>query len=593
MAKRIRDPELELFEDTFDATLTALPERPKWEVYDTMHEDQVDGVHVLARVVGPFFAIDGRSQNNRYYSKQLWERVIKDDGVKDRLKRKKVFGTIGHDQDIDDKALREGKVSHVLSKMWIDEPSQVGMGEVYVLNTDTGRRLNTYLRAGAELPVSSRAYGKYRGKTSDGAQIVDEGSYKFETCDFVQLPGIAHAVPKLVENMQDDEEVEVQVEAQPDPNGDAVSDEPVREETPVDEATEDAAPAPVEELENQEETWMDAEVLTKLTEEKIRIETDLSRVMEERSQLTEQVSLLRSQNSMLAKQVQQYETFGTTDELTDLGRTAEKPRRGGVLPPHWCSFPWSRGPLRSVPEDAFRHKAFREKHTITRQCEREDSGDGHLAMHIWLVSTTSATIERCETLYYLQIYRLWTVTCEYRGRPWKSSCIHEELASCAHVALERVRSTTSLVGPARRHADVRDHRDAGEIGLSSLFHHPLQDVSDLRRTVFWSLHEDFVMDSANDDCPCPLERLGERHQSALNHVRCTTLDGSVVERRQPRGLRPLPPAPAQGPTLHDGQGYTDLLHISCGPLHTVLIRHHTAQPLRQVRMPACPVQHPV
>ena len=96
--------------------------------------------------------------------------------------------------DIDDKALREGKVSHILSKMWIDGASQIGMGEVYVLNTDTGRRLNTYLRSGAELPVSSRAYGKYRGKTGDGAQIVDEGSYKFETFDFVQLPGIAHAV---------------------------------------------------------------------------------------------------------------------------------------------------------------------------------------------------------------------------------------------------------------------------------------------------------------------------------------------------------------------------------------------------------------
>jgi hypothetical protein len=285
----------------------------------------MDIVHVLARVVGPFFAIDGRSQNNRYYSKQLWERVIKDDGVKDRLRRKKVFGTIGHDQDIDDKALREGKVSHVLSKMWIDEPSQVGMGEVYVLNTDTGRRLNTYLRAGAELPVSSRAYGKYRGKTGDGAQIVDEGSYKFETFDFVQLPGIAHAVPKLVEEFDDEEvgEVQVQEEAQPDPNGDAVSNEPVLDTGPVDEATEDTTLPPVQEVEHQEETWMDAEVLTKLTEDKVRVETDLTRVMEERTQLTEQVGLLRSQNQMLAKQVQQYEAFGSTDELTELGRLSE------------------------------------------------------------------------------------------------------------------------------------------------------------------------------------------------------------------------------------------------------------------------------
>src|SRR5207302_5686436 len=110
---------------------------------------------------------------------------------------------------------------HILSKMWIDGASQIGMGEVYVLNTDTGRRLNTYLRSGAELPVSSRAYGKYRGKTGDGAQIVDEGSYKFETFDFVQLPGIAHAVPKLIEAdltelVEDEVQVDQQLETTPE-----------------------------------------------------------------------------------------------------------------------------------------------------------------------------------------------------------------------------------------------------------------------------------------------------------------------------------------------------------------------------------------
>src|SRR5439155_21535655 len=61
----------------------------------------------------------------------------------------------------------------------------------------------------------------------------------------------------------------------------------------------------------------------KLTEEKIRIESDLSRMMEERGQLTEQVGLLRNQNQLLAKQMQQYESFGTTDELKELGQLAE------------------------------------------------------------------------------------------------------------------------------------------------------------------------------------------------------------------------------------------------------------------------------
>jgi hypothetical protein len=315
--KKPRDSDLELFEDMFDDALHAVPECPKWAADDALHEDAIDGVHVLARATGPFFVIDGKSQNNRFYSCGLWERVLKDDGVGERLKRRKVFGTIGHDQDIDDKALREGKVSHILTRLWIDETRGIGMGEINVLNTETGRRLNTYLRSGVELPVSSRAYGKYRGKMKDGAQIVDESTYKFETFDFVQLPGVTHAVPKLVES--DETEEVIPEEARVDPE-EVSSEESALESEP----SADAGSKLEVIVENEsEENWMDTNVLTKLTEDKVRIESDLSRVMEERTQLTEQVGLLRSQIGMLTKQVQQYEAIGTIDEITALGWTAE------------------------------------------------------------------------------------------------------------------------------------------------------------------------------------------------------------------------------------------------------------------------------
>src|SRR6266446_6368739 len=100
MPNRIRDPELQLFEDVFDQALDTIRDRPTWSVHELIHEDKIDGVHVLARANGPFFVVDGKSQNNRFYSRGLWERVIKDDAVQDRLKRRKVFGTIGHDQEI-------------------------------------------------------------------------------------------------------------------------------------------------------------------------------------------------------------------------------------------------------------------------------------------------------------------------------------------------------------------------------------------------------------------------------------------------------------------------------------------------------------
>ena len=45
---------------------------------------------------------------------------------------------------------------------------------------------------------------------------------------------------------------------------------------------------------------------------------------------------------MLAKQVQQYEAFGTVEEITELGRTAEKQRRGGDDPWGVATFMSSR-----------------------------------------------------------------------------------------------------------------------------------------------------------------------------------------------------------------------------------------------------------
>jgi hypothetical protein len=268
--------------------------------------------------------------------------------------------------------LREGKVSHILSKMWIDEPSQIGMGEVYVLNTDTGRRLNTYLRSGVELPVSSRAYGKYRGKTKDGASIVDESTYKFETFDFVQLPGIAHAVPKLAEDVDDENVVSSDLpETHSDPDMDEVGvdmalSESTVEGTAVQSPTSDSRDAEhpsavqdnptVIQTEDVEESLMDTAVLTKITEDKVRVESDLAKVMEERTQLTEQIGLLRSQNQMLTKQVQQYEAIGTVEDITELGRTSE----------------------------ALTQTVEAKNQTITRTCEREDSGYGPLAMHLWL-----------------------------------------------------------------------------------------------------------------------------------------------------------------------------------------------------------------
>jgi hypothetical protein len=117
-----------------------------------------------------------------------------------------MLGTIGHDQPIDDRALLEGKISHKVTKLWINE-NGIGMGEIQVLATSSGKELNAMLRGGIKLPVSSRALGEFRGKTASGSQIIDENTYQLEGFDWVLRPGVESAIPVLVESHTENNEV--------------------------------------------------------------------------------------------------------------------------------------------------------------------------------------------------------------------------------------------------------------------------------------------------------------------------------------------------------------------------------------------------
>ena len=196
---------LEMFEDTH-----SLVSEVSWEIFEAKEDKTgvVDGVNILGRAVGPFFTIDGKSQNNRFYERKLWDKVLRE--TSDTVNHGQMLGTIGHEQALDDNALREGKVSHRVSKLWIDEGKKLGMGEILILNTTAGRTLNTYLRGGVELSVSSRGFGKYSGE-KEGARLVDSKSYKLETFDIVRNPGVPHAKPALVEEHTEDHSLENKV----------------------------------------------------------------------------------------------------------------------------------------------------------------------------------------------------------------------------------------------------------------------------------------------------------------------------------------------------------------------------------------------
>lgn len=164
---------------------------------------EVDGVHILARVVGPAFFPDTTSRNRVHYSLEAWEHAINDPDFQERLANRLVFGTIGHDPEMTDNEVRDGIHTHIVTKAWIDEDTKIGMAEYLILNTDPGKVLNTLFRAKSKISVSTRAYGEvYEDRSPEGAEVVIPETFFLERIDFVLDPGYKQAKPILKEHNQ-------------------------------------------------------------------------------------------------------------------------------------------------------------------------------------------------------------------------------------------------------------------------------------------------------------------------------------------------------------------------------------------------------
>lgn len=162
-------------------------------------KSEVDGKYILARAAGPAFFPDTTSRNNVHYPREAWENAISDEEFQHRLKNRLVFGTIGHDPDITDNEVRKGEFSHIVTKVWIGEDN-VGYAEYLVLNTEPGRILNTLLRAGVGISVSTKAYGTTLESSTEGVEVVDPENFDFDRIDIVIDPGYLNAKPELKES---------------------------------------------------------------------------------------------------------------------------------------------------------------------------------------------------------------------------------------------------------------------------------------------------------------------------------------------------------------------------------------------------------
>jgi len=199
-----------------------------------------------------------------------------------------MFGTVGHDEELNDKAIREGLVSHFMTKIEIDE-SNKGMGEAYVIGTPTGKILNTVLRAGSKLSVSSRADSTFKGR-KDGLPIVDEETYNLSGWDFVIDPGFLEANPNIAESINNELE--------------NIKGELEMEKTGIEKTLVEHIANENSDLKINVKTLVDE--VEALKEDKITLEEENKQVKEELGKLEES-----------EKSLNEYKEIGTVEEIKE------------------------------------------------------------------------------------------------------------------------------------------------------------------------------------------------------------------------------------------------------------------------------------
>lgn len=166
-------------------------------ITESTADPDVDGEHVIAKIIGPAFFPDTTSRNRVEYSRELWDAALSNPEFVRELAARRVYGTFGHATKIDDTALLNGDISHILKDVWINERN-VGIAEYLVLNTGPGRNLKTYLGAGSKLRVSTRCRGAYlHQRNMRGNKVPDPKAFFLRGIDFVYDPGYLEAEPTL------------------------------------------------------------------------------------------------------------------------------------------------------------------------------------------------------------------------------------------------------------------------------------------------------------------------------------------------------------------------------------------------------------
>ena len=139
------------------------------------------------------------NRNNRIYSRKLVEdRILKNPAVQEAIKNRAMLGEGGHPENRVDISYPE--VALAVEKLWIPEgDGNMLWGRFAILDTPTGRILETLVKYGTKLGISARAVADSIQK--DGHEVILENSYELITFDAVPEPGFKCARLEQVDSV--------------------------------------------------------------------------------------------------------------------------------------------------------------------------------------------------------------------------------------------------------------------------------------------------------------------------------------------------------------------------------------------------------
>lgn len=143
---------------------------------------------ILCRAKYHICSIGEKNRNNRVYEKAVWDRVLADKDISAKLENRSLFFHAEHPSTTQSNT---EKVAGVVTDIILNEDDNKVSAVMEVLDTPYGRIVDTLLKAGCGIGVSTRADGELEealDETGGKYQRVVPESYRFVTIDFTADP---------------------------------------------------------------------------------------------------------------------------------------------------------------------------------------------------------------------------------------------------------------------------------------------------------------------------------------------------------------------------------------------------------------------